>query len=179
MVPLLLIIFSLAVVLNFIWFNQNRRKNLPKLFARVGFILSWMLIVMWLASLAELWQIAMNTPQAYDDSIPTWSSYVFGFLRAAVYLLPVPRLALGVLYAMPFLLVPVAVALANRPQATPVFIFSTWVNSLFFWILVVMDNGRASSFTGICIHGAIVLVTYVFALFALVRQRQVIAFLRL
>jgi hypothetical protein len=179
MLPLLLIIFSLAVVLNFIWFNQNRQKNLPKLFAGIGFILSWAFIVMWFTSLAELWQLSLNTPQAHDDSIPAWSSYVLSFLRAAVYLLPVRRLALAVLYAMPFLLVPTAVALTKRLQTTSILIFSTWVNLLFFWMLVVIDGGRSSSFAGISIHGIVVLVTYVFALLALVRQRQFITFLRL
>ncbi len=168
---LLLITVSILALLIFMRFRQPQPRKLIKFVAIICFSFSWVAVVMWFTSLAEAWQIALSTPAANSESIAAWNRTVLTLLREAVYLLPVSRLTLAILYASPFLLIPVTLTIIKRSQATVILMFSTLMNLLFFWIQLLVDYGITASFSKISIQGVIMLTTYAAMLYILVRQR--------
>ncbi len=132
---------------------------------------SWVLIVMRFAVLIESWQIMLNTPGANSDLIPVWGHIVQNLLRNIVFLLPVTRLTLGILYASPILLVPIWLMVVKRLQATSIVLYSALVNLLFFWILFIVDDWLRISHIKIPIQGVVLLTIYALSLYVLIRQR--------
>jgi hypothetical protein len=159
--PLLAVIL-IAVLLIFVHF-KTRNDNLVKIIAGVWFIFSWVVLVMWFTALVETWQIALNTPGANDTSLPVWERTVLSVLHEAVYIFPISRLALGTLYTLPFMTIPMALIAIKRSQTKRILIFSTLVNLLLFGIQVIIDNGIPPTFMKISIQGIILLVSYLLA----------------
>lgn len=156
--PLLAIVL-ITVLLIFVYVRTQNNK-LVKIIAGIWFIFSWILLAMWFVGLVETWQIALNTPRANDISLPVWELTTLGVLREAVYILPISRLALGILYTLPLVIIPIALIAIKRSQMNLILIFSTMVNVLFFGIQVIIDNGIPSTFTKISIQGVVLLISY-------------------
>jgi hypothetical protein len=172
----LLAIVSIVAVLIFAQLNNKKKAGaLLKVITGVCFAFSWVAIVMWFTSLVEVWQIGLNTPGANNESVPIWSRIVLSSLREVVYLLPASRLTLGVLYALPILLIPLASAAVKRSQVTLVLMLSTLVNLFFFWIQVIVDSGIPPSFMKVSIQGLVLLITYTLLIAALILQRSLSA----
>ncbi len=168
---LTIIIVSIATLLLFIQNHKGKDNTLFRIIAGICFAFSWVLIVMWFTVLIEGWQITLNTPIANSDLIPVWGRIVQNLLRSIVFLFPVTRLTLGILYALPILLIPAVLVVIKRPQATSIMLYSAGANFLFFWMLLIVDNGIHLSFIKIPIQGTVLLTTYLFLLYGLVRQR--------
>jgi hypothetical protein len=168
---LLLILVSIVATLIFVRFNKAQDNMLVKIVAIFCFSFSWLAIVLWFTSLVELWQIALNTPAAHHASIPVGNRAMLTFLQEAVYLLPISRFMLAILYAFPLLLIPLILIMIKRSQAVLILMFSTLANLLFFWIQVLVDTGFQASFMKISIQGMILLTTYALVVYGLVRQR--------
>lgn len=122
-----------------------------------------MALVMWLTALVETWQIALNTPEANNISLPVWERTALSVLREAVYIFPISRVALGTLYTLPFMMIPIVLIAIKRSQTKRILVFSTLVNLLFFGIHVLIDNGIPPTFMKISIQGIILLVSYLLA----------------
>lgn len=175
---ILLTIVSLVTVLLFGKITSSKRDgNLPKVIAGACLVFSWITIVMWFTSLLETWQIGLNTPGAGGESIPAWNRTVLNSLRTVAFLLPTSRFTLGVLYALPLLLIPLASTVASRSQAMLPLTFSTLGNLIFFWVQVIVDSGLATSFVKLSIQGVILLLAYFFLVLALLLQRPLSSFL--
>ncbi len=158
----LLAIILIVALLVFVHF-KTRNNNLVKIIAVIWFVFSWVVLVMWFTVLVETWQIALNTPGANDISLPVWEHAALSVLREAVYIFPISRLALGTLYTLPFMMIPIALIAVKRSQTKRILIFSTLVNLLFFGIQVIIDNGIPPTFMKISIQGIIILVSYLLA----------------
>ncbi len=171
---LLLILVSITTVLFFVHFREAQKNNLIKLVVISCFSFSWAAIVLWLTVLIEGWQISLNTPAAHSEAIPEWSRTILTLLQEAAYLLPMNRLTLAVVYAMPLLLIPLLLIVLKRSQATLILMFATMLNLIFFWIQVIIDNSFPASFMQTSIQGIILLVTYILVLYLLVRQRPLL-----
>lgn len=171
---LLLTAASIVSLLLFVYFNRTKQDNglLSVVFMSICFLFSWLAIVMWFTSLVEVWQIGLNTPGAYSHSLPIWSRVVLISLRAVVSWFPASRLALGILYALPFLLIPLASVAANPSRSKFSFATSTLFNVFFFWMQVIVDSQLLSSFMGLSIQGVILLLTYILFILALLLQQS-------
>ena len=159
------------ILLIFILNKKGKDNALFRIVSGMCFAFSWVLIVMWLTGLIEGWQIWLNTPIANSELIPIWGHVIQNLLRSVVFLFPVTRLTLGILYALPILLIPVLLVMVKRLQATPIMLYSTLMNLLFFWILLIVDNGVRLSSIKMPIQGVVLLTTYLILLYALLRQR--------
>lgn len=167
---LLSIVISIIAVLTFVRFKKAESGALLKIVIGFCFTFSWVVLAMWFTSLVEVWQIALNTPGAENASLPAWRRTILGLLREAVYLFPTNRLTLGVLYALPFLLIPITLAIAKRYQAILILLFSTLVNLLFFWSQVIVDSSIPGSIGKISVQGAILLMSYLLAFLVVFSQ---------
>ena len=166
------IIVSIVTLLVFIQNKKGKDNALFRIVSGICFAFSWILIVMWVTVLIEGWQMALNTPTANSELIPVWGHIVQNLLRSVAFLFPVTRLTLGVLYALPILLIPVVLVMLKRPQATSILLYSTLMNLLFFWVQLIADNWIHMSFIKIPIQGTVLLMTYAFLLYVLIRQQQ-------
>lgn len=171
MFSLLLILVSIVAPLIFVRFNKTQDNTLVKIVAIVCFSFSWWAIVVWFAFLVEGWQLTLNTPAAQKATLPVGNRAMLTLLQEAVYLLPISRLMLAILYASPLLLIPLILITRKRSQAVLILMFSTVANLLFFWIQVLADSGFQASFMNISIQGMILLTTYALLIYALIRQR--------
>ena len=175
----LLFIISIIALSNFIWFNKRQNNYLFQLITGFCFVFSWVMIVMWITSLVEVWQIALSTPASNNASLALGSRLILNLLREMVNLLPISRLTLGVLYALPILLIPLILSVVKRSQVMLILNYSTLINLLFFGTQVIVDKGIPVSFTKISIQGSIFLTTYFLASFVLIQQRRLNEVIRL
>ncbi len=168
---LVIIIVSIVTLLVLIQNNKGKDNAFYRSVAGICLVFSWAVIVMWFAVLTETWQIALNTPVVNNVSIPVWGRIVQNLLRSVVYVFPVSRLMLAILYALPILLIPMVLFVMRRSQVTSILLYSTLMNLLFFGVQLLADNWIHTSFIKIPIQGVVLLTTYAFLLYALIRQR--------
>jgi len=166
------IIVSIVTGVLFIQVNQGKDNAIFRLATAICFVFSWLIIAMWFTILTEAWQLALDTPAASSELIPAWGRVVQNLLHRVVFVLPVSRLTLGVLYALPILLIPLILAVVRRPQMMSLLLYSTSVNLLFFWMQLIVDNWTRIPFMKIPIQGTILLTTYVLVIYALIRPSQ-------
>jgi len=165
-------IVSIVTLLAIIQFDERKDNILFRLVVSICFFFSWGMIVMWLTVLIETWQLALSTPFANSESIPTWGHIIQNFLRRAVFLFPVSRLTLGILYALPILLIPALLIAVKQSQALPTMLLSTLANLLFFWTQLIIDYWMRLSYLKIPVQGIILLMTYALTLYILIRHRS-------
>jgi hypothetical protein len=171
----LLIIVSIVTLLLFIRFERIKNETVRSLMPAVSFVFSWVVTVMMLTAVVETWQLVLSIPPAVRAPVPAWGQVIESGLHTAVYLLPVGRMALAGVYALPLLLIPLLVIAMKGLEVEPVLLCSAVVNLSFFWLLLLMDNGLPESAVRIPIQGLILLVAYALALFLLIRQRPFVA----
>ena len=165
------IIASIATLIIFIQKYKGKEiVPIARLVIGICFAFSWMVIVMWFSVWTEDWQLSLNTPAAYNLSLPAWGHAVINLLRRAVFLLPVSRLTLGIFYASPVLLIPIALAVINRQQIVQIMLFSSLINWLFYWNLFIIDT-QFRSLEQIPLKAIILLTTYLFVLYLLAWKR--------
>lgn len=166
-----IVIVSLVTLLIFIQNKQGKDNALFKMLSGICFAFSWVLIVMWCTVMIETWQIALNTP-TNNELISEGERIIQNLLRSIVFLFPVSRLTLGILYALPIFLIPLILLRGKWSQMTSILLHSTLVNLLFFWSQLIIDNWLRLSFMRISLQGLVLLITYVFVIYVLIRQRS-------
>lgn len=170
-----ILILTIVIPFVFIQHKKGGDNTLLNFIAGVGFVYSWALVVMWLTVLIEGWQISLNTPMVRSELIPVWVRFVLNLLHSISFLFPVNRLTLGILYALPVLLIPLGFIGMGRWfigwDNLSILLYSTMLNLLFFWIQVLADSGSHSSFVYVSVQGTVLLMTYLVLLVALIGQR--------
>lgn len=162
------VIGSIMTLLIFI--QMRKGKEMPivyKLIMGISFIFSWAAVAIWFTTLVESWQLSLNTPAV--AALPRGQD-VINLLRHVAFLLPVKRLTLGVLYALPILLIPIVWMVVKWQNRLQIALFSTMINWLFFWIITIVDN-LSHSLVQIPLEGGVLLIVYLMVLFVLVGQR--------
>ncbi|MCK5919339.1 MAG: hypothetical protein KAG66_00255 [Methylococcales bacterium] len=162
------VIGSIMTLLIFI--QMRKGKEMPivyKLIMGISFIFSWAAVAIWFTTLVESWQLSLNTPAV--AALPRGQD-VINLLRHVAFLLPVKRLTLGVLYALPILLIPIVWMVVKWQNRLQIALFSTMINWLFFWIITIVDN-LSHSLVQIPLEGGVLLIVYLMVFFVLVGQR--------
>lgn len=172
----LMIIVSIVTSLVFILNKTGKDNALFRIVGGLCLLFSWVLIVMWFTVLIESWQFALNTPMANNDLVPAWGRMLQSLLHRVVFLFPITRLTLGILYALPIVSIPVLLIAAQPTQLTAIAAFSAVINMLFFWVsflwmLVTAAQGFSFTFEKVLSEGIVFLPAYAFLLYGLVRQR--------
>lgn len=115
-----IIILSLITLFALIRLETQKDSNSIgfKLIAAGCFIVSWGVIIMALTAMIERWQLALNTPLAHQTGLPIWGQWVQAGLEQLVFLFPVRRVTLGLIYALPILLIPLTRLLLKLDHLT-------------------------------------------------------------
>ncbi|MFO7537861.1 MAG: hypothetical protein R6X32_07350 [Chloroflexota bacterium] len=175
MIIALSLIISVGIAFVLLRFNKRRDHPGIRLVAGLSLFVSWLLVVAWLVVQVEVWQISLATPAATDPALPAWSRAILALLREAAYWLPLGRFTLGLLYAVPLLLLPLALALSNRPQATLILLTSAGANLVFFWLQVAVELGLSGSLEMQAVRGIILLATYGLVCLGLLWQARLLS----
>lgn len=165
----ILIIMSILTLLLFMRFEKIESEAIRDLVPGISFAISWLVTVLLFVVLIETWQYTLSIPEVVREPVPAWGQVIESMLHTAVYLFPVSRIGLAVLYALPLLLVPLLVIIVKQVEVGPALLYSALVNWLFFWLLLVLDNGLPETATRIPIQGLILLIAYALVLFLLAR----------
>jgi hypothetical protein len=137
----LLIIMSIVTAFVFVRFDKLDNDALRSLSPVISFAFSWLVIAVLFTVLVETWQIVLSIPAAVREPAPAWGKIVENVLRTAVFLLPFSRMTLALVYSLPLLLVPLLAIGVKRLEMGPALLYSALLNLIFFWLLLLMDNG--------------------------------------
>jgi hypothetical protein len=166
-----LIVMSIVTLLLCVRFEKIESEAIRDLMPGITFAFSWLVMALLFTVLVETWQYTLSIPEAVREPVPAWGQVIESVLHTAAYLFPVSRMALAVLYTLPLLLVPLLVIIVKRAEVGPALLYSALINLLFFWLLVVLDNGLPETATRIPIQGLVLLLAYALVLFLLVRPQ--------
>jgi len=172
MLLILIIIVSVSVL--FAYFHANGYKNslFMSFMSVMCFFFSCGVVVSWFTLLVEQWQLTLNTPWAYRETLPVWAHFVQNMLRHLAFGLPVSRLTLGFLYTLPILLTPVFFIFTQQVRRTQLMLYATLINLSFFWIQLSAEYSLRATSLKIPIQSIVVFITYGFVMYALFRFRE-------
>lgn len=168
---LLIIFVSIVTILVFVQHNKGKDNVWYRLIAGLCFTFSWVLLVMWFTVLIENWQIALSTPAATSEFIPSWERGVQNLLRNVAFLLPASRPGLAIFYGLPILLIPITLIMTKKQRVSSILLYSALLNLLFLWTQLIVDNWSRFSPMQIPLQGVILLASYVLVLVLLMGQR--------
>ena len=139
MLMILIIVVTVGVL--FVYLDHNRRinTNVLNVVSTVSFLLSSVLIILWLTVSVERWQLSLNNPWSYRDSLPVWADVVQDILRYLVFGWGVSRLTLGFIYALPLMLTPILLKLVQQVRENRLILYATLLNLAFFWTQLGAD----------------------------------------
>lgn len=149
----IIIFAALSVVTLVLFFKSNEVMNSTYIRFIIGasFLFSWAGVALWLIALIERWQFSV--------AVPNTDSFIESVLYSLVYFVPVSRIALGVFYALPVLLIPVVVAMVTKERVTSILHYATAINLLFFAAHTAADRW-ITPFVELPVQGALLLTTY-------------------
>ncbi len=138
------------------------RKEAPasRVLLLLSALISWIGVVLWLTALIELWQLYLATPTAFSAATPAWARLILSVLKAIANLLPVRRWELGAFYALPFLLLPLALILRHPARAGAWLHRAAVTHLAFFWGVSAMTMWAPASSQRFAILGAGIVALY-------------------
>jgi len=139
--------------------QEAQNNSLYKIIVTGCLFFSWASIVMWFTVIIESWQISHSMPAAAYQ--PDWFAPIQQVLQYAFNYLPVHRIYLAAVYALPALVIPLASA-RRSDEAFFIYLRAAVLNTAYFWIQAAADR-----WAGNTAQALILLVTYFFLLYLL------------
>lgn len=158
------IVFSILLVSIF-YFHHHIYEDRNNIFYKIIVIgclfFSWALIVMWFTVTIESWQISHSMPAAAYRL--DWFAPIQQVLQYAFNYLPVHRIYLAAVYALPALIIPFVSTRAKRnDEALFIYLRAAVLNTAYFWIQAAVDR-----WAGDTAQALILLAMYFFLLYLL------------
>ena len=162
-------LFSILPISVF-YFHHDTHKSQHNRFYKiivVGCLFSsWTLIAMWFTAIIESWQISGSIPAS--ASLPSGLLLVRQALHFIFNTLPIRRLYLGIIYALPALAIPF-ISKKHSDKALTIYLRAAILNVIFFWTQVSVEwlAHKSSSITGDITQTLVLLLTYFLLLYLL------------
>lgn len=157
-------IITIFIFILFAKLKKARPTPLTDLLIGGSFIFSCYALTLWFTATIERWQLALHTPAAHAPTLPSWSILILERLEQIAFFFSLQRLQLGIVYTLPFLLLPLVFAVVRRMQTRRFILLTTATNLSLFFVHVVIDLLLPSGFLSLSIKGAGMLFCYAVAL---------------